>query len=343
VTTQDERTISALVGRVAWLEDVLRETRVAVNRVHQLVEQSQAQLWELTQRVQDAEDRLAVIEPQLAAITRTDAQVLQLKDAVAGVHEHSLGTASRLAELARRVEVAEDRERQALNDYARRIDAVERLTSGGIAHLDNLDESMRRLMEAITVLRQRADETVRAIEVLEARQLRMADADARAEHEAVRIAAELDSLRKQDELIAERVQVYTEMIKRLETQITEVAAEAAVKHEVVEKLEVGRVERQRMEERIARVEAAAENLRDQDQETLRQQTLLDGRQRGFQERLNSLLAEMAAHRAQTNDAFQRLYALQERLKRKQIEDLDRELRELRVHAVRAQEERREEG
>lgn len=343
MTIQDERTVAALADRLLWLESVVRETRDGMNRLHQRVEQAQAELWELGKRVQDTEQRVAAVEPHLSALTRTDAQVLQLKDVLAGVREQGLGTATRVSDLVRRVEAAEERERQVLNDQAHRVEAVERLAGGVTARVDTIDESVRRMMEALALVRGRADELMRVTEGLEARQARLAEADARAEHEAARTDAELETLRKQDDLLAERLQVYIEMIKRLEGQVGEVASDAALKHDVVEKLELGRVERQRVEERVGRLEAAAENLRDQDQDTLRLTNNLEGRQRGFQERLNNLLAEMAAHRAQVNDQFQRLFQLQERLKKKQIEDLDRELRELRVHAMRAAEERREES
>lgn len=343
MTIQDERTVAALADRLLWLESVVRETRDGMNRLHQRVEQTQAELWELTQRVQDTETRIATVEPHLGALTRTDGQVLQLKDALGAVREQSLGTATRVAELVRRVEAAEEWERTALNDQSHRVEAVERLAGGAVTRIDNLDESLRRMMEALTIVRGRADELLRVTEALEGKHVRLAEADARAEHEATRVSGELDTLRKQDELLAERMQVYIEMIRRLENQVGEVATDAALKHDVVEKLELGRVERQRVEERVGRLEATAENLREQDQDTLRLTNNLEGRQRGFQERLSHLLAEMAAHRALVNDQFQRLFQLQERLKKKQIEDLDRELRELRVHAMRTMEERREEA
>lgn len=335
--------MAALADRLLWLESVVRETRDGMNRLHQRMEQTQAEVWELTQRVQDTEQRIAAVEPHLAALTRTDAQVLQLKDTLAVVREQGLSAVTRLSELARRVEASEEYERAALNEQSHRVETVERLAGGTVTRIDNLDESLRRLMEAITILRGRAEELVRVTEALDGKQTRLAEADARSEQDAARVDAELDTLRKQDELLAERLQVYIEMIKRLESQVGDVASDAALKHDVVEKLELGRVERQRVEDRVGRLEAAAENLRDQDQDTLRLTNNLEGRQRGFQERLNNLLAEMAAHRAQVNDQFQRLFQLQERLKKKQIEDLDRELRELRVHAMRAMEERRDEG
>jgi FtsZ-binding cell division protein ZapB len=128
------------------------------------------------------------------------------------------------------------------------------------------------------------------------------------------------------------------MNKRLEAQLSTVAADVAIKQDMIEKLELHRVETHRVEERVSTLEATTEHLHDQDDELLRQVTLLEGRQKGYQDRLNGLLADFAAYRERVNEQFARLHQVQERIKRRQIEDLERELREMRVHAFRPIEE-----
>lgn len=338
MATYEERQTAALASTVAWLEDELRETRANLAKLAQALEQSQAQIWDLNGHLRRVEDVVAALVPQLSGIPDIDAQVRQLKDVISNVHEQSLTTGVRLADLGRQVEAAAERERQVLNDLAHRLDAVERQAQIAGARFETLDEANRRAMESITILRQRSDEMTREVSTLETRLGRLAEAGTRTEHEFTRIGGEIEGLHKRDEAISERVQVYTEMIKRLEGQISLVAADVAVKQDVLEKLELGRVETHRLEERISALEAAAATLRDQDEELLRQLTLLEGRQKGFQDRLNGLLADFAAYRERVNEQFQRLHQVQERLKRRQIEDLERELRELRVHAFRPIEE-----
>jgi chromosome segregation ATPase len=215
---------------------------------------------------------------------------------------------------------------------------VERHTQSAGARFETLDEATRRAMESITLLRQRSDETARVVEGLETRLTRTIESSNRTEHEFTRIGGEIDGLHKRDDALAERLQVYTEMIKRLEGQISLIAADVAVKQDVVEKLELYRVETHRVEERVSTLEASTENLHDQDDELLRQVTLLEGRQKGYQDRLNGLLADFAAYRERVNEQFARLHQVQERIKRRQIEDLEREVREMRVHAFRPIEE-----
>lgn len=326
----EERQAAALANTVAWLEDELRDTRATVAKLAQALDQSQTQVWEMTGRLQDVEDAVAALTPQLASIPQLDGELRRLKDVIARAQHEGAATGFRVGELGRQIETAAERQRQALNELAHRLDAIERQAQGAGARFDTLDEAGRRAMEAITLMRQRADEVGRATEALETRLARLTESGARTEQEFARLGGETDSLRKQDEVTAERVHVAVEMIRRLEGQIAQVAAELTVKQDVTEQLELGRVASRRLEERMAGLEATADGLHKQDEESTRLLMLLEGRHKGLQERLAGLLDDFAAYRAQVNDQFQRLHQLQERLKRRQLEDLERDLREIRA-------------
>jgi chromosome segregation ATPase len=334
----EERQTAALASTVAWLEDELREARAALAKLAQAFDQTQTQLWELTNRVHRVEDALGAIPPQLAALPRLDGQLGQVKDQLGAVQEQGLHAAARLAELTREVDAAVERERQARNELTHRLEAVERQMRAYASRVETVEEAVRRTMEAVSLARQRIDEVAQDVENLEGRLGRLLEAGSRVEHEQARLASELDGLHRQDELVLERVQVYAEIVKRLEGQVALVAADVAVKQDVLEKIELARVETHRLEERLATLEAAAAVMRDQSEELERAIGLLEGRQRGFQERLVALQADLAAQRAHVTEQFQRLHQFQERLKRRQIEDLERDLREMRVFAFRATEE-----
>jgi chaperonin cofactor prefoldin len=111
-----------------------------------------------------------------------------------------------------------------------------------------------------------------------------------------------------------------------------------VKQDLVERIDLGRVERQRLEERVSVLEAVTADLRESDDDTDRRLSMLDGRDKGFNDRLVGLQSELAHYRTVVTEQFQRLHQSQERMKRRQIEDLEREIREMRIHAFRPVEE-----
>jgi chromosome segregation ATPase len=199
---------------------------------------------------------------------------------------------------------------------------------------DALDEASRRAMEAVTFVRQRIDELERVVEGFETRMTRLAETSGRTEHEFARLGGEIETLHRQDATQAERVQIYTEMLKRLESQISLVSSEVAVKQDVLERIELARLELHRLEERISVQEAHTGELRDADEETRRLITLLDGRDRGMNDRLIGLQNDLANYRTIVAEQFHRLHQAQERARRRQIEDLEREIREMRTHAFR---------
>ena len=153
---------------------------------------------------------------------------------------------------------------------------------------------------------------------------------------AKRVAHHVDLL--ETEFLYHHAEVATD-IDRIDLSFAERGSAVSVKMDGDDlAVDLGRVEVHRLEERISVIEATAGNLREMDDELTRQVAQLDGRQKGYQDRLSGLLADLAVHRAQTADQFQRLHQLNERLRRRQIEDLERDLREMRIHAFRAAEE-----
>ncbi|MGE0539427.1 MAG: hypothetical protein AB7R89_04550 [Dehalococcoidia bacterium] len=328
------KSVEVLATTVAWLEDELRDAKATIARQQQAIEQLTGQLWDLTTALHRAEDLLATVPPRLEALPEYDAQIRQIKDDVSRVYEHGLAVDSRVNELTRVQQTDVERERAVLNDLNHRLDDAERRIAGNLPRFDTLDEASRRSIDATTYLRQRLDEVERSVEAFDGRVGRILEAGGRTEQEFARLAGEIETLHRQDATIGERVQIYTEMLKRLEAQITLVSSEVAVKQEVLERIELGRLELHRLEERISVQEAITSELRDADDDAARQLGMLDGRDRGLADRLAGLQSDLANYRAVVSEQFNRLHQAQERAKRRQIEEMEREIREMRTHAFR---------
>jgi chromosome segregation ATPase len=338
MATYEERQSAALSATVAWLEDELREAKTLIVKQQQALDQLSAQLWEVTSALHKAEDVLATLPPRLEVLPEYDTQLRQLKDDLNRVHEQGLATEGRLNDLVRVRQSESERDRAVLNDHSHRLEAAERGIAQGLPRFDALDEASRRSMESVTAMRQRVDELDRQTEGLDGRLTRLVEAGGRTEQEFGRLNGEVEALHRQDTTMAERLQIYTELLKRLEAQISVVSSEVAVKQDVMERIDLLRVERQRLEERVSVLEAITADLRESDDDMDRRLSMLDGRDKGFNDRLVGLQSELAHYRAVVTEQFQRLHQSQERMKRRQIEDLEREIREMRIHAFRPVEE-----
>ncbi len=332
--TYEERQSAALSTTVSWLEDELREAKSIIIKQQQSLEQIGSQIWELTGALHRAEDLLATMPPRLDVLPDYDIQLHELKEDIGRVHDHGLATEMRVAELSRLQSTDAERVRAVLNDLTRRMELAERGVQSAAPRFDSLDEASRRAMEAVTYVRQRIDEIERTTEGIEGRVARIVESGGRSEQEFARLGSEIETLHRQDATIAERVQIYTEMLKRLDAQISLVSSEVAVKQDVIERIELARVELHRLEERISVQEVVGQDLREGDEDVRRSVAMLDGRDKGLYDRLAGLQNDLALHRAAVAEQFQRLHQSQERARRRQIEDLEREIREMRTHAFR---------
>jgi chromosome segregation ATPase len=338
MATYEERQAAALSATVAWLEDELRETKTLLVKQQQVLDQLSAQVWELAGALHKVEDVLTALPPRLEVLPEYDARIRELKDDFNRLHEHGLATEFRLNELSRVRQSEAERDRAVLNDLSHRLDSAERSIAQDLPRFDTLEEASRRSMEIAAYVRQRLDELDRQTEGLDGRLTRVVEAGGRTEQEFARLNGEVEALHRQDATLAERVQIYTEMLKRLEAQISLIASDVAVKQDLVERIELSRVERQRLEERVSVLETVVADLREGNDDLDRRLAMLDGRDKGFNDRLVGLQGELAHYRTVVAEQFQRLHQSQERMKRRQIEDLEREIREMRIHAFRPVEE-----
>jgi chromosome segregation ATPase len=334
VATYEERQSAALSTTVSWLEDELRDAKAVIARQQQTIEQLAGQIWELTNALHRSEDLLASLPPRLEVLPEYETQLRQIKDDLARAHEHGLANEARIGEASRVQATEAERTWAVLNDLAHRVEFVERALQSNAPRFDALDEASRRAVESVTIVRQRIEDLERVVEGFETRVTRLAETTGRTDHEFARLGGEIEALHRQDATQAERIQIYTEMLKRLEGQISLVSSEVAVKQDVLERIELTRLELHRLEERISVQEAHTGELRDADEETRRLVTLLDGRDRGMNDRLIGLQNDLANYRTIVSEQFHRLHQAQERARRRQIEDLEREIREMRTHAFR---------
>lgn len=336
--SEERESAAALAATVSWLEDELREAKSQLLRQQQTIDQLGGQLWDVTAALHKAEDLLAALPPRLAALPELDERLRALKDDLAALHEQTLHGAGRVAELGRAQQLDTERDRTVLNDLTRRLETAERGLQGGLPRFEALDEAGRRALELIGQLRQRMEAVERQVEATEARLGRVVDSGGRVEQEFTRLNGEVESLRGQDVTLGERLHVYSGMIKRLEGDLAMLGSEVGIGRDALERIDLNRLEVHRLEERLSLLEATASELRDRGDDAHHQLSLLEGRDKGIADRLTSLQGELAASRAQFADQFGRLHQVQERLKRRQIEDLEREIRELRIHAFRTPDE-----
>jgi len=338
VTTSNERQGQQLAATLAWLEDTVRENKSQIARLGQALEQAQGQVWELTQRLQKAEEAAASLAHELGVAPRLDTELRQMADKVTRLEERSSAIEARVQETVRLMQIEAEHVRAELSELIKRVDAWERPAQTWATRLETFEEMARRGQEATTAVRQRLDEIERYIETTDQRVQRLADVLKRIDSELTLLTSELEALQKQEAAHNDRFQVHTEALRRLEEQLVVVAEQADARREFAEKFELHRTGIRRSEERLNLLEAIADEVRARFDEIGRALALMETREGTTRERLKQLAEEIASFRAHLAEYFGKLTALEERQRRRRIEEIEREIRELKVHAYRPPEE-----
>ena len=93
------------------------------------------------------------------------------------------------------------------------------------------------------------------------------------------------------------------------------------------------MERQRLEARFSQLEETVNALTAGKEEHQYLLSALDGKHHGYEGRLDALSERLEEYRQQLGDYLLKLTQSQEQLKRRQIGDLEREIKELEQHAL----------
>ena len=140
------------------------------------------------------------------------------------------------------------------------------------------------------------------------------------------------------EIIHERLQILGELAHRAEEAIETLRAGQELGQEVQDEMGRRRDEQERIEAQVSRVEGAVDNLARQLDEARGETALLDGRHAGLSERVSLIRRDISEVVDHVREEFGRFSEMQDRSRRRQIETLEQELREVKFHGLRPPDE-----
>ncbi len=333
---EEER--SAAVNALAWLQDQLHLVKAQLGKIQHQMDQTQAMALDVAERLRAQEAALNGLVNQSNALAPIQDELRQVKDVLARFQEQQVQTRAQFDDLTRQRAAERERDRVERSELLRRLDELEREVEAWVERQSGVEEAARHYQEGVALLNLRIEGLDRRLEAVEGRASRSLEAANRADQEITRIDAALLDLAREDEVQAERARVALEAARRLEAIVSADRRGLDALNQTAERVELLRVERQRLEDRLAAVEETMEELRGLLGKQEHLIGMLEGRTQGYQGRLDSLHEELISYRNQLVEHLRKLSAGQERIKRRQIGDLEREIQELRKHAIEIAEE-----
>ena len=321
------------VGPIGWVQDQLYQLKSQVAQLEQQLAQLQSMTTEMSEGQRTVETSLREVTLGVAQAPRLQEELNQAAALILHLQDQQAETKEQLDMLGRRRVEEEGRDQEDWIVVVRRVEQLERQIEHWQDRQAGVDEVGRRFQEGLSLLSQQLQQAEQRLEATESKAARGLEEAGRAEHTLTRVEAAILDLQREDEAIVERARVTAEVAHRLEGTLNEQFQERQRVELLAERIELHRAERQRLEDRAMRLEEELGELRGRTDDQQQRQGMLGGQQQGLASRLDSLQEEVVDQRAMLAELLRKLLNAESRTKRRQIQELEREIREMKQYVA----------
>jgi chromosome segregation ATPase len=289
--------------RIGWLELQLRRARDKVSQLEAIVAESNRQIRNFTERLNEMSATLQEYSTQVETTRQVHAAIGRLKEQVTALDENQQAVLRQAGDATKLREAQARSELQERGLLAKRLDEVERQAQA-------LDGRLGRNVDFERKVNERLDAMQRDFDVSRRELL----------SETERNRVQLEQFRRIDEQVAQ--------LEDLKSRI----------NDMMQQVEVRQVEQGRAEGRIADLEQRAEDTQRATTAFLDRAGKLEKSMGSYIERMTAIEKVVDEGRKGVSERLLRFAESQEQQRRRQIEDLQREIRELRRYAARLRED-----
>ena len=249
------------VDAVNWLQDEVMQLKTAVVRMQQQNDQVQAATLDVNEKLRDAETRLREIGVKTVGLPIMQDQLRQLSGLMERIQDAEVLIDTKFEMLERVNGEERGRDQAEKNDLYRRLQDLERRSESLTERQATVDEATRRFQDEVARFHLQAQSIGQRLEAVESKTARNLDAVNRMEQAHSEIEQAIRTLRREDDVLAERARLAHEVAARLETEMHTQQEEYRVLPLLAERVELLRAERQRLEDRTSRAEESLEDVR----------------------------------------------------------------------------------
>jgi chromosome segregation ATPase len=317
---------------VGWLHDQVGAIKAHLARMQQQGDQIQAAMVDVNEKLRENEGKLREVSARTLGLPVMQDQVRQLGGVLERIQDAEVLIDTKFEMLERQTGEERQRDQGEKNDLYRRVQDLERRSEGLNERLSGIDDAHRRFQEETSRSHLQSQGLSQRLEAVESKSGRNLDALTRLEQMHAEVEQAVRALRREDDVLAERARLAHDVATRLETELHAQAEEYRVLPLLTERVELLRAERQRLEDRVSHAE---ESLTDglvrleRQEETAAQ---LDARLKSHEGRIDHVHMTTLEFRRSLSDQLLKLNQMLERMKRRQVEELERDVKDLRVQS-----------
>lgn len=333
IDPQSEPQVPSGQDIVGWLHDQVGALKAQIGRVTQQGDQLQAALLDVNEKLRESDLKLREMTSRTIGLPVMQDQVRQLTGLLDRIQDTELLIDTRFEVLERQLGEERGRDQGEKNDLYRRVQDLERRSESLNERQSSVDDANRRFQDEVTRWHLQTQSIGQRLETVESKAGRTLEVQTRLEQTQAEVETAIRALRREDDVLAERARLAHDVAARIESEMHVQAEEYRTLPLLAERVELLRAERQRVEDRVSRAE---ESLGDATLRLERQEETLaqfDLRLKSHDGRIDTIHANSLDHRRNLSDQLLKLNQMLERMKRRQVEELDRDVKELRVQST----------
>jgi chromosome segregation ATPase len=324
-----QRETTPAIDNLGWVQDQVVSLKTQFGRLQQQGDQLQAALLDVNEKLRDNEARTRDITARTMGLSGMQEQLRQLADVMDRIQDAEVLIDTKFEIMERTTGEERSRDQAEKNELFRRIQDLERRTEGLLERQSAVDDSTRRSQEEVARNHLQAQGLVQRLDAVESKAARNVDAVVRLEQQHGETEQALRALRREDDVVAERARLAHEVAARVETDLHTLQEELRALPLVAERVELLRAERQRLEDRTSHLEEAVTGITTRVEREEDFTLHVDARLKGYDARIDHIHGFTLDARRSITEQLLRLNQMIERMKRREVEEMERQVKELR--------------
>ncbi len=331
-----ETQAQAISETLHWLEQQIREGREEHGKSITEIDQLRRQVFDLSADLMKAEQALREVDPKFVPFRGIPEKIRTLDGSTEHIRQQVLANKTEIDNALRLIRAEAQNDRGERSEAFKRIEAATGQVSRLLADLSQVQAQASQVSQVTASMIERQREVEARVEQYGLRLDRTIEVNHDLE-ERVKEVVTAD-LEDRFEVVFERLQLVGEMVKRNELLITAATAEQTLREEVLDALGIVRDQQGRVEARLGTLEEVSDRALTEIDKLRGEIALVEGRHAGLGERVASMRRDIAEVVDHVREEFAKYNQLTEKQRRKQIQILEQELREMKFHSFRPPEE-----
>ncbi|MXY79888.1 MAG: hypothetical protein F4Y94_09430 [Chloroflexi bacterium] len=328
-----------IAGVVDWLEAEVSSLKAKLSQIESQTQEDRTRLWQISEASQRAESGAANVVAQLKILSDLPEDVRLLRERSERI-QAALGQDSEQMELlGRQLRAEMQAERDERGELRRRTEFAEQAALTGAEKVHVAEEMSQRAQETMSVVNQRLEQSDINVAGLNARLEAVSEALRRLQDDGRTASSEIEGHDRLFTEMGDRMERFSELARRVQERFEDSERSREEAEALRDRFESMRVDNEAAIARVGAMQSEHEQIQARfaefERSLERSRTRADQHERA----LGDLRAAFDDLRELLQRDTERLLGFQEKLRRRQISDLEQEIREIRGH-IRQQAESR---